>query len=713
LVTAWSRAENVSGTPDDGYSIYVDLQYVDGDHLWGSIARFDCGSHGWQERSLRVLPTKPVQEAYVYLLLRRHTGRVWFSDASINLDPKPTFDFQEVDAPQNVSGGQWFIRDFAGHSKVTPLADCATLGLRAETAVSGDSHTIRVYDLQGHDRALTLYYCEMFNATGGEWWNTIRTAAPIGITECATTANVTSGADGLASTYPFGAVTTSGAGHMLAVPPTMGPRIVRIFYHPTSKLLCAAFDVALVRANRVHPGEADAEVMSLPVDPAWGFRDAARRYYAAFPDAFRSRMPKQGIWIPFTDPATVAHPEDFGIAVHEGDNSVQSDARLGILSFRYTEPMTWWMPMDPATPRTYDAAVQLLNQALQGPDPNARRRAQAVLSSGDIEADGRYNVYFRNEPWTNGAVWVLNPNPALTRQNGEARQADLDFDPGEAAKRYADNPLSGEYLDSLESNSEVLDYRPESLAASTLCPSFDSNGRPVIPQAYSTYEIALSMSTWLHANGKLLIANATPSSYYGYMPLLDCAGIEVNWMPGGAWTPDGDDRFCYRRTLCYHKPYMLMQNTDFSKFGPDQVRLYFKKCLFYGVYPSFFSADADTHPYWEDPALYNRDREAFTATVPLIRTLSEAGWEPVTEARTDDPAVLIERYGESTWTLFNDSATPRSFHVTVDFKGKFKAKDLATGEAIKVTLSAGKATFGTTLEPGDCRVVRLERSGVG
>ena len=41
-------------------------------------------------------------------------------------------------------------------------------------------------------------------------------------------------------------------------------------------------------------------------------------------------------------PATVAGHADFGIAYHEGDSTVASDDALGILSFRYSEPMSWW-----------------------------------------------------------------------------------------------------------------------------------------------------------------------------------------------------------------------------------------------------------------------------------------------------------------------------------------------------------------------------------
>ena len=708
VVSAWSKCEGLNGSADDGYSLYIDLNYMDGGHLWGTVAPFSGGTHGWQERQVRILPTKPVKEALVYLLLRGHSGKAWFSDiAFAELGGKGNFDFQAIAAPK-VSGSGWFVRDVALNSPIQPVAASTKLGLRVVISGKEGSSKIQVFDERGTDRALTLYYCEHVKVSKGTWWNSIRSSKRIQEDECATLKNAASGANGLSSLYPFAAVTGDRVGKMLAVPPSIGPRVFRLFYNPEPKLLCAAFDVALTPSNRAHKQEADAEVMRSDIDPDWGFRDAARHYYAAYPDAFRNRITRQGIWMPFTSPGSIPHPEDFGISVHEGDNSVESDEKLGILSFRYTEPMTWWMNMAPAIPRTYDEAMKVLAKNLGSTDSQTSRQAQAVLSSGTKGEDGLFNVSFQNQPWANGAVWILNPNPALSRPPRQALQADIVFAWPASKTRYAKSALSGEYLDSLEAHAEVLDYRKESLAASSLCPSFDTRSkRPVIPQAYSTYEIARAMSEHLHGMGKLLFANTTPVNFPGFMPLMDCAGIEVNWLDGGVWSPDGDDVFCYRRTLSYHKPYMLLQNTDFSKFGLKEVNHYFKKCLFYGVFPSFFSADAATHPYWEDPKLFDRDRPVFKANMPLFRMLASYGWEPVTNARTNDPEILIERYGDRVWTIFNEGKATKT--ATISFENLPKQglfRDVATGREFRTGISATKPKLTITLEPGDCRILK-------
>jgi len=61
VAAAFSRAEGVTGSPDNNYAVYLDLQFQDGGHLWGQAAGFDVGMHDWQRRQVLVLPEKPVK----------------------------------------------------------------------------------------------------------------------------------------------------------------------------------------------------------------------------------------------------------------------------------------------------------------------------------------------------------------------------------------------------------------------------------------------------------------------------------------------------------------------------------------------------------------------------------------------------------------------------------------------------------------------------
>src|ERR1019366_10580077 len=141
-----------------------------------------------------------------------------------------------------------------------------------------------------------------------------------------------------------------------------------------------------------------------------------------------------------------------------------------------------------------------------------------------------------------------------------------------------------------------------------------------------------------------------------FAPLVDVMGIEVDWLDGdGKWQADTDETFNLRRTMSYRKPYLLLMNTNFDKFTAPMVEKYFNRSLFYAVYPSMFSADAATHPYWETPRWYNRDRPLFKKYIPVIKRLSAAGWEPIPYAHTGDAKVYVERYGNRLFAVLNDA----------------------------------------------------------
>src|SRR5689334_9112281 len=73
IVSGWSKADQVSGARDTDYSLYVDLEYMDGTQLWGQIATFRVGTHDWERRQILILPAKPVKTMQVYALFRNHT----------------------------------------------------------------------------------------------------------------------------------------------------------------------------------------------------------------------------------------------------------------------------------------------------------------------------------------------------------------------------------------------------------------------------------------------------------------------------------------------------------------------------------------------------------------------------------------------------------------------------------------------------------------
>lgn len=740
LVTGWSRAEDVGGTANNDYSIYLDLEFTDGSPLWGQTAPFAVGTHDWQRRQVLVVPSKPIRRVSIHALFRHHMGTAWFDDFSaMELAGDTLFDSQQLAPPRLPVGAArgWFARDVAQGTEIRPLLtapgasafESQELQLRLTALRSRAGGRIlmgKLEDMSGKSRAVTLYYVERFDAPNAVWWNDIRSKLSVGASgEYTNLTRIGVGATGSLSLYPFGCVTGSRKGRVLGVPPLLGPRIVRIGYHAKEKLFYVAFDLALTGENIANRngkgcGSAEVGVVRYDVEPTWGFRAAAQQYYRLFPEAYARRARAEGIWIPFTDPARVENVGDFGIAYHEGDNSVASDDKRGILSFRYTEPMSYWMPMAPEIPRTYEEALAMVHKDASGTDERRKRWAQAVLTSGSFDERGKFNVEFQNAPWTNGAVWVLNPNPKLPHRPDTWTKARLSYTQELADTLYgseASGTLDGEYLDSIEGWADVLDFRPESLRYSPAPPAFTTDThKPVIPTWFSVYALAEYMRDDLRRRGKLLMANATPWRIHAFAPLLDVMGTETNWQPGGRWQPDSDAVFNLRRTLSYQKPYLLLQNTDFDAFGTAQVEKYFQRSMFYGVYPSMFSVDASTNPYWTIPRWYNRDRPLFQKYIPVIQRLSAAGWEPITYARTDNPRVYVERFGGEYLTVLNDSPAEARATLTIETgkllgarkKRSVRMVDVVTGEVIAIESRGETIRVPLALKPEEVRALRIE-----
>jgi len=90
IISAWSKAENVTGEKDGNYALYVDCYYTDGTALYGQTVQFATGTHDWEYGERVLEPAKPVRNVNVYLLFRgNHTGRVWFDDVRVALADKP------------------------------------------------------------------------------------------------------------------------------------------------------------------------------------------------------------------------------------------------------------------------------------------------------------------------------------------------------------------------------------------------------------------------------------------------------------------------------------------------------------------------------------------------------------------------------------------------------------------------------------------------
>ncbi|RYG71304.1 hypothetical protein EON80_05445, partial [bacterium] len=505
LLSGWSKAENVTGTPDSDYSLYADVTFQDGTQLWGESAPFGTGTHEWQQVRHVITPEKPVKSLKFYALFRGHIGKVWFSDLSVGSAKAPAgaalFDSLAVqnvaiakpqqialrqptvykstdglalsigaddqitglklDGKELVAGsyGGFMARDVANASDYLPLSSGKNepLQLQLETRiVPGKDHIAiegRVADLSGKDRAISLVFALPVDARSWKWGQTIRESQTVGADELSNTVAFFAGSNGRHSLYPFANVHDAKNGLAIGLDPNFAAQN-RLAVNGATRQFYVAYDFGLTPEKK----DAKFRFVIYRTSPQWGFRDALAKMGRIFPAMFEVKPAnkKQGLWMPFTDIREVKGWQDFGFRFREGtekvgtEDSLKWDDQNGILSFRYHEPMTWWMSMTAGSPRTYEAALEQLQATASDPKSPTYKQANAVLTSGFRDATGRYAVSFRDMPWSSGAVWSLNPDPKLP---GVSTGASLGWDTKTRDALYKENPkgtLDGEYLDSLE-----------------------------------------------------------------------------------------------------------------------------------------------------------------------------------------------------------------------------------------------------------------------
>ena len=763
IIRGWSKGESVSGSPDNGYSLYADIIYADDTPLWGQTASFTCGTHDWEQRQFALLPDKPVKSLTLHCLFRGHTGKVWFDDVSVEEVPTPagatlfqgatlcevTQERAEPKAPRRklsthdglklmrqdhkvsslkvdgvelsaLSPSGFLARDVVADSDVFAFTNstCQELGLRLDARFSPARDHIAVEglltDTTGRDRAITLLFALPIDATGWHWGDDVRRNRLIkGTGEFANTISLRSGANGKMSLYPLAAVWNERAGLALGLDMDH-PAQYRLVYHAGTKQFFIAYDFGLTKDTARFPSSAGFRFVLYRFDPHWGFRSALQKYYVLFPSHFTKRVRREGVWMPFTDISKVPGFEDFGFAFQEGASNVPFDDQHGIASFFYVEPMSHWLALPPDVPRTYNSALSILNRDLAGArGKEAAEMAAATLTSGIESADGRLSLYLVKAPWCDGGVFSLNPDPAIPttperpfnkamvmRQTIETAFKKDQPKPGPPHSQPSTlNPqlvpgpgLDGVYLDSLEMSSVELNYRREHFRTASVPLIFDREGRPCQLMIFNTWTFERDIAAQMRGRAKLMFANAVLWQFAFPAPSLDVLGTEVNWLHQGEYLPDTDAVMNFRRALCFQKPYCLLMNTDFARFTPELVERYFQRCLFYGVWPGFFDEQAASKdPYWVSAKKwYERDRPLFKKYIPLLRRLTNAGWQPLTHASCDNSNILVERFGTEPdgrvlLTLLNDSAQLQNGTLALDSK--------ALG--LKQTVSAQELVSGT------------------
>ncbi len=473
IARAWSKAENVSGGPDGGYSLYRDIAFQDGSHLWGQTFSFDTGTHDWQLGQVIIVPEKPIRELNIYGLFRRHTGTVWFDDFEL-YEARGLGRFDMVPASGELpkaSGRGWLRlpisdqlelavntrngwmtvlqrgRPVSGRpvggivvrnckrggpfvlvefSRVQRSREAirlegrepsAGVEISAELTVRGGvaSLSAEVRNLRREDNPVTVYWAVPLPEGQWAWHQPIGGLQPAKPNQlCGHFLRLNAGANSLASRWPLVAISQGSTALAVAFPIRL-PRLCRAGFEPALNVAYVAWDLGLLPRGSPGPWSAKVEGQLFTFDARfadrWGYRAALARYYELNADSFVKRNKREGIWMPFRDISKVEGWQDFGFQFQEGAPNPAFDEKHGIYSFPYIEPVSFWMRMPEEVPRTEKAAIDYARKLAAKGD----KRAMALFSSGFYTRDGRFMVSFHNVPWCNGALFICNPDPDIKR----------------------------------------------------------------------------------------------------------------------------------------------------------------------------------------------------------------------------------------------------------------------------------------------------------
>ena len=504
------------------------------------------------------------------------------------------------------------------------------------------------------------------------------------------------------SRYPFTAVSKNGEGFAFGMP------IDEVAYESRvagTNGIVSSVAVGLL-ARPTGGTSATYRWQLFPFKGAWGFRSAARAYYALHGDKLRTPPvgTKEGTWLwPVWPSKAPEHPEDFGLTFWEAPSTIAKRPReidaahaRGIEVFPYTE--AWGMRQalktapDGSLPPVEARLAELQSWAKTNEsgkvwfDAPRNVAAQAALNSLPVKPDGGHPfVVDRWDHWTHW--WRTNSDPRLAPPN----RASLcwDYTIGLDVDR-----VDGVYLDSVSYGFSVdfRNVRPDHLAVMDEPLIYDpETAQPCADGMQHQVAFVRWIADRLHAKNKRVFGNVFAIAHRFHATTIDIFGSEV----GGWGKPEGEKRFQETRSdveagekrfYAYHRPVADLLQEGFyehvtPEFSATAMTNYVARQLFYGFYPGVSTIGGEEKPgyanwrrYFDSTRRCERDRDLFKVAVPLVRRLNKVGWQPEAGVRSSDARVWIERFGDPTGdcliTVRNMSANDVETVLALDWKDR-------------------------------------------
>ncbi len=739
FIEAESKSASVStSSPSASYCLRANITFTDNSNQ-NIYVPFSGGTHSWESVSRIISPAKPVKTLRLIVMVYNTAGTAWFRNVAAfeqgNLSGESGyFDGELVVNAKNGRG--YLVKDQSIDSPWYVINNAESgqgwhLSASAEANGNFSTHTATLTNQNNTTRAGTLAYRIPVSRQGLKWCEAdLYTQSPVseGAKEYK---NEISGwhQDVLGDYKPkpkhlWGCVVNGSKGYAIAVDPNY-PSQFRIHYDSGTQELFILFDLGFAPTV----SKATVKFVTWTFNPKWGARQAVKDYYALFPDAYTDRITarggEHGLWfIKNLSDGSLPNFKDFGLKFNQfqsSDTSWDFDRKNGIHSMKYLAPTEIFLNVAglPSNP-TYSQVIGRLNSSAGQGD----RNALSVLNSGVKDVNGNY-LYWNGSSWSpNDARFIANPAPGIkSTPNNYINQWS-----GNTTQYYYNvKGMNGAMVDNVEffywhatQRQTRVNFNANQFTAMKTPLVHDSKGNVGIGYEMMIWEYLKAVRTDVKKRNILIPVhgNGVPYNTNFLASQLDTIGGEQSWQTSSGWRPATREALIRFRVHAGDKPVLFLQNPHrFSSWTKAMTKKYFDRCSAYGILPSFFidggGGSSAGVKYFDRSTYFERDRDLFKKYIPVIKNLSEAGWEPITNANASDKSIEVERFGSIGGnnkiiylTVFNPTAATKSFEI------KFPSLSDNLVGCVDIinnnSLNWANDTFSLTLSPEAVSVIKLQ-----
>lgn len=701
LVGLWLRRHDCGVTGSYVSELDAAGQNVGTQGQWGMVV--PQGDDVWHKLQREHVTGPRTTQLNLRADIYRSTGTIWVDD----------FFVRELgrSVAQPVTGTVT-----GGETRAELTGEAARCGLTASFTATPDRLHVegRIEDRTGRDRAVGVSFRLPVDATGWTWHDDIEDRRPVTDTGRYTNTYRCLSGEGICSVYPWSALSGQLAGLSLALPLDQGPRTFVIDYDADLKAFAVTFYFGLTPHSGKWPKSAGFAFDLYRHDPAWGLRDAVRRYYAAYPEPFVKRPTYEG-YLNYANLERLERPaHTLGVRGTARTIDDYSDFGEGYDFVSHLHGCYYFkmMPTEDSSKPADETVFAFLNTLVEKEraQPDGYCPASEALKKIVYDAEGHICYIGDTRFWqphqgynsTDKAGWGLNfrvnEDPGISSYLAEKYRAKVTEATGRDGYRPYTACLTADAIEGYHGNQRQLDYRREHFATTRLPLSFGK--LDLKPALINQIWDFLDGAWWpLSSERKVIISgNANSFEQIFTVPYVDLPIIETDWTIGA----DGPmDR--YIRTVAHHRIWRFWRTLGKGEEDPASIVAHFDRGLAYAIFPAVYpvalvAGDVETY------------RPLYRTYVPAIEQLSRAGWEPVTLARTEASGVFLERYGDPArdnlhFTLRSEAAQDLTATVTLEpaarGQGPLLACDLLRGPHAATVIDP--AAWPIDLRPGATR----------